>query len=275
MPLAITPYGSIEYRLTGEGPVVMVLKGGHSSRSTDLGHRRLADEGFAVLEPSRPGYDETPPSVGRTALGAADGLAALLDALEIRTVSLVAISAAGHTGIELARRHANRVVRVCFESAMALPFEAGLRRGGKILFGPAQGIVWGGTRLGLRYAPDITLRFELSQVTSLDAGSLVREMDEPVRRQFLEVYRSLWSGRGFVLDLDHRSPSDDPIEQPALIIRGTNDPSVPAAHTERLVALCRSRELLEVDAESHFIWIGRAADEVWRRRLEFLRPRPA
>ena len=274
MSVATTPYGPIEYRLTGTGPVVMVLKGGHSSRSTHLGHERLADEGFAVLEPSRPGYDSTPPTVGHTARGAADALVALLDALDIPSVSLVAISAAGHTGIELARRHPDRVERVCFESAVALPFDPMLRRGGRLMFGPFQG-QWRTTRLGLRAAPDLTLRLELSQVSSLDAGRLVREMNATVRRQYLETYKSLWSGRGFVLDLEHVSPGGDPIKQPALIIRSTNDSSVPAEHAARLAALCRSHELLEVDAESHFIWFGRAADEVWRRRLAFLRGSPS
>ncbi len=270
MPLAHTPYGPIEYRLTGRGPVVMILKGGHSSRSTRLGHERLADDGFAVLEPSRPGYDSTPPGVGCTAQRAADALAALLDALGVEAASLVAISAAGHTGIELARRHPERIKRVSFESAVALPFDARLRRGGRILFGPAQGLVWGATRLGLRLAPDVTLRLEIGQVTTLDSGRIVRELDKPVRDRYIEAYRSLWSGRGFVCDLEHTSCSDEPIEQPALIVRGTNDPSVPAAHAARLARLCRSHELLEVDAETHFIWFGRAADQIWRRRLEFL-----
>jgi len=279
MRVASTPYGPIEYQLTGAGPVVMVLKGGHCSRSTKLGHERLANEGFAVLEASRPGYDSTPPTVGPTARGAADALVALLDVLEIPSASLIAISAAGHTGIELARRHADRIERVSFESAMALPFDPMLRRVGRVMFGPLQGLVWRGTRLGLRAAPDLTLRLELSQVSSLDASRLVRGLDATVREQYLEMYRSLWSGRGFVLDLQHVSPGDDPIEQPALIIRSTNDSSVPAEHAARLAALCRSRESLDVDAESHFIWFGRAADEVWRRRLAFLRtsagPSPA
>jgi pimeloyl-ACP methyl ester carboxylesterase len=272
--VASTPYGPIEYQLTGSGPVVMVLKGGHCSRSTHLGHERLADEGFAVLEASRPGYDSTPPTVGPTARGAADALVSLLDALEISSVSLVAISAAGHTGIELARRHPDRVDRVSFESAMSLPFDPMLRRAGRVMFGRLQSLVWRGTRLGLRAAPDLTLRLELSQVSSLDAARLVREMDPTVRQQYLEIYRSLWSGRGFVLDLQHVSPGDDPIEQPALIIRSTNDPSVPAQHAARLAALCSSHELVDVDAESHFVWFGRAADEVWRRRLAFLRAEP-
>src|SRR5512132_2227501 len=122
--VAQTPHGPIEYRLTGTGPVVVVLKGGHSSRNTQLGHERLAEHGFTVLEPSRPGYDRTPASVGCSAQAAADALAELLDVLDIGRVRLIAISAAGHTGIELARRHPERIDRVSFESAVALPWPA-------------------------------------------------------------------------------------------------------------------------------------------------------
>jgi pimeloyl-ACP methyl ester carboxylesterase len=271
MPEARTPNGPIEYRLTGSGHVVMVLKGGHSSRSTRLGHERLAEHGFTVLEPSRPGYDGTPRSVGCSAQDAADALVGLLDELRIPSLSVVAISAAGHTGIELARRHPRRIERICFESAVALPWSPGIRRGGQLLFGPAQALVWGLTRAGLRLAPALTLRLELSQVTTLDSARLVREMDAATRERYVEVYRSLWSGRGFVCDLGHMSPSDEPIHQPALIIRSTNDRFVPRAHAARLEALCRDHETLEVDAESHFIWFGRSAEQVWQRRLAFLR----
>ena len=270
MPEVRTSRGSIEYRLEGSGPVVMVLKGGHSSRSTRLGHERLAEHGFCVLEPSRPGYDGTPRSVGCTAQRAADALVGLLDELGIQTVSLVAISAAGHTGIELARRHPDRIERVCFESAVALPWSRGIRRGGRILFGPAQALVWGATRAGLRLAPGATLRLQLGQVTTLDPRPLLREMDAATRARYVEAYRSLWSGQGFLCDLEHSSPSDEPIDQPALIMRGTHDPSVPRAHTTRLEALCRHHETLALDAETHFIWFGRAAENVWQRRLVFL-----
>ena len=265
MPEQRNSQGSIEYRLVGTGPVVMVLKGGHSSRSTRLGHERLAEHNFSVLEPSRPGYDGTPRSVGCTAQRAADALVDLLDELGIPSVSLVAISAAGHTGIEL-----ERIERVCFESAVALPWSPGIRRGGRLLFGPAQALVWGATRAGLRLAPALTLRLQLGQVTTLDPGRLVREMDAATRERYLEVYRSLWSGQGFLCDLEHASPSDEPIDQPALIMRGTNDPSVPGAHAARLEALFRHHETLELDAETHLIWFGRAAEQVWQRRLAFL-----
>ena len=197
-------------------------------------------------------------------------MAELLIALGIDRVSLIAISAAGHTGIELARRHPQQIERISFESAAALPWNTRIRRGGRILFGPAQALIWGTTRAGLRLAPSVMLRMQLSQVSTLDPARLVREMSPETRRQFVDAYRSLWSGQGFRCDLEHDSPSEEPIVQPALIMRGINDPSVPAAHAARLGSLCRDGQIAEFDAESHFIWFGRAATQVWERRLAFL-----
>ncbi|MGH2605017.1 MAG: alpha/beta fold hydrolase, partial [Anaerolineales bacterium] len=93
--IANTAKGPIEYRFEGRGPTVMVLNGGHCSRETRLSHENLTTEGFSVLTPSRPGYDDTPPDGGRTAQEAADLLAALLDSLQILVVDVVGISAAG------------------------------------------------------------------------------------------------------------------------------------------------------------------------------------
>jgi pimeloyl-ACP methyl ester carboxylesterase len=269
--VAQTPHGPIEYRLTGTGPVVMVLKGGHSSRDTQLGHERLAEHGFTVLEPSRPGYDRTPASVGRSAQAAADALAELLDVLGIDRAALIVISAAGHTGIELARRHPERIDRVSFESAVALPWSAATRRGGRLLFGPIQPVVWGAVRTGLRLAPSLTVRALLAPLTTLHPGQVVREMDPATRERYLAAYRSLWSGQGFVCAREHDSQTTLPLRQAALILSGAHDPSVPSTHADRLARLCPDHERMEVEAETHFIWFGRAADQVWKRRLAFLR----
>jgi pimeloyl-ACP methyl ester carboxylesterase len=268
--VARTRHGPIEYRLTGTGPVVLVLKGGHSSRDTHLGHERLAEHGFTVLEPSRPGYDRTPASAGCSAQAAADALAGLLDGLGIARVRLIAISAAGHTGIELARRHPQRVDRVSFESAVALPWPATMRRGGRLLFGPVQPLIWGAVRTGLRLAPSLMLRAQLAPLTTLNAAQVVREMDPATRERYLAAYRSLWSGQGFVCDLGHDSPSTIPLGQPALILSGAYDRSVSSAHRDRLARVFPNHERVVVESETHFIWFGRAADEVWDRRLAFL-----
>jgi len=210
-------------------------------------------------------------SVGCTAQDAADALVGLLDALDIDRTHVVAISAAGHTGIELARRHPERVDRISFESAVALPWPVGIRRGGRVLFGPLQAAVWTAMRVGLRLAPSLALRVQLSQLSSLNAAQVVRDMDEETRQQYLAVFRSLWSGRGFACDLGHDSPSPAPIPQPTLVLFGAHDPSVPPEHAARLTALTPDHQRAEIDAESHLIWFGRAADEVWERRLAFLR----
>jgi pimeloyl-ACP methyl ester carboxylesterase len=269
--IAHTGRGPVEYRLTGSGPTVLVLKGGHSTRDTQVGHQLLADHGFTVLEASRPGYDSTPASVGRTAQAAADALAALIDALGLPSVDLIAISAAGHTALELARRHPARIRRVSFESAVALPWDAPVRLGGRLLFGPAQRLLWGTNRAALRLVPDATLRFWLSQLTILPPAEVVHAMDPLTRIQYLDVFRSLRSGGGFRCDLAHTSHATTPLAQPVLIFHGRHDRAVPATHAARLAALCPNHHRVELDAETHFIWFGRAAAEVWDRRLAFLR----
>lgn len=125
-------------------------------------------------------------------------------------------------------------------------------------------------RAGLRLAPSLTLRVQLAPLTTLDPAQVVREMDPTTRERYLATYRSLWSGQGFLCDLKHDSPSSLPLKQPALVLSGAHDPSVPSAHVARLARLCPDHERVEVEAETHFIWFGRAADEVWERRLAFL-----
>src|SRR3989442_949379 len=172
--MAPTRAGPMEYRLTGRGPVVLVLKGGHRSRDTRLGHERLTAYGFAVLEPSRPGYDGSPASLGRSAPDAANALPALLDTRAIERADVVA-------------------------------------------------------------------------------------------------FRSLWSGEGFICDLDQKSEGRRQLTRPVLILDGRHDRETPPHHVERLVALCQTNRRIELDADTHFIWFGRTRVEVWEKRLAFLR----
>src|SRR5262245_28444070 len=156
--IANTPYGSIEYRLEGHGPVVMVLNGGHCSRDTRLSHERLAQHGFSVLTPSRPGYDDTPAVVGRSAQTAADALAALLDSLEIAKVSTIGISAAGPTALAFAQRHPERTKSVILESAVTTPWDESVKRGARLAFGRIERLTWAMVRLGLRLSPRVMLK---------------------------------------------------------------------------------------------------------------------
>jgi len=133
--IAKTPLGPIEYRLEGTGPTVMVLNGGHCSRDTRLSHERLTTHGFSVLTPSRPGYDSTPASVGKSAQAAADALATLLDTLQITMVDVIGISAAGPTTLAFAQQHPHRLRKLILESARATDWDEQTKRRARIGFG--------------------------------------------------------------------------------------------------------------------------------------------
>ena len=92
--------------------LLVVLNGGHCSRDTRLSHEKLTEHGFSVLTPSRPGYDSTPSEVGQSAQESADALAALLDALQISTVDVIGISAAGPTALAFAQQHPSRTKKL-------------------------------------------------------------------------------------------------------------------------------------------------------------------
>ena len=72
-------------------------------------------------------------------------------------------------------------------------------------------------------------------------------------------------------DLDHRVDDFSGITAPVLAMYSRYDKSVPPKNAQRLsseVAIC---ELFEVPADTHLIWIGKSAKDVWQKRLSFLK----
>jgi pimeloyl-ACP methyl ester carboxylesterase len=244
--IANTSKGPIEYRLEGRGPTVMVLNGGHCSRESRLSHERLTEHGFSVLIPSRPGYDSTPCEAGRSAQEAADALAALMAALHLPTVDVIGISAAGPTALAFAVRHPSRIRKLVLESAVTTiwPENRGVERGARLLFGGAEGLTWGLIRLVLRLAPMTMMRLMLQPMTTLDINVVMQRM----------------------------SPEDlSSISAPVLAMYSPFDKSVPPRHAKRVATEVATCELYEVPADTHLIWIGKSAQDVWERRLSFLR----
>lgn len=275
MPQAIakTANGAVEYRLEGEGPVVMVLNGGHCTRATRLSHERLAQHGYAVLTPSRPGYDDTPPQVGRTAQDAADTLASLLDALGIATVDVIGISAAGPTALAFAQRHPQRTRKLVMESAVAThwPEEARVRQGAGMLFGKAEALTWALVRLALRVAPKTMVRTLLAPLTTLDVRDVLQRMQPADFAFVMRLLESSRSGTGFMNDIRHRVPDLSGIRAPVLVMHSPYDKAVPLKNAQRVAAEVANCELYTTPADTHLIWIGAHADDVFRKRLAFLK----
>jgi pimeloyl-ACP methyl ester carboxylesterase len=104
-----TACGPIEYGEYGKGPPLLVVhgSGGGFDQGLDLG-RTLVPDGFRVIAPSRFGYVRTPLPADASPMAQADAHACLLDALGLRTVSVIGGSAGAPSSMQLCLRHPDR-----------------------------------------------------------------------------------------------------------------------------------------------------------------------
>lgn len=268
--VAQTARGSIEYRLEGQGRPILVLHGGHCSRRTRLTHERLALHGYQVVTPSRPGYDSTPAHLGRTAADAADCLAGLLEALALPQVDVIGISAAGPTALAFAQRHPARIRRLVLESAVTLPWSAIFRIGSPVLFGPTERLTWAVMRTWVRHLPEAAVRTLFLELTSLDVGRVVKGLSPEDFAFVVRMIEASQSGRGFLNDLGHQITDLTSIACPVLALYSPHDKAVRPENSTRLAWALPQSEVVATQGDSHLIWIGKSAQEVWDRRLRFL-----
>jgi pimeloyl-ACP methyl ester carboxylesterase len=268
--MAYTPMGPMEYRLEGSGPTVMVLNGGHCSRDTLLSHERLADTGFSVLTPSRPGYDDTPSETGRTAQEAADALAALLDVLQIQRAYVIGISAAGHTALSFAQRHPSRTQKLILESAMTMDWSEFQKKRSRIGFGRAERVTWAVMHTMLKLFPKLMIKALMRDLTTLDVDEVLRWMSADDMAFILRMLQTSRSGTGFMNDIEHHVENLAVITSPVLVMFSPNDNTVSPMNAQRVYREVKNCELYETPSDSHLIWIGKSANDVWNKRLSFL-----
>ena len=116
--IAATKNGPIEYVRHGDGPPVLVFHdapGGYDQGAALAGF--LADEGFQIIAPSRPGYLRTPLETGITPENQADAAAQLLDTLDIDQTSVLGFGWGGPAALEFARRFPQRTSALIFVGA--------------------------------------------------------------------------------------------------------------------------------------------------------------
>ncbi len=107
--IAETTAGNVEFLQHGEGPAVLVFHGapGGFDQAMLLGSG-LAEQGFQIIAPSRPGYLRTPLTSGLSPEKQADAMAALLDSLGIENVAVLGFSLGAPAAVEFCRRYPNR-----------------------------------------------------------------------------------------------------------------------------------------------------------------------
>ena len=268
---ATTSKGPIEYRLEGAGPTVMVLNGGHCSRDTRLSHERLALHGYSVLTPSRPGYDSTPSDVGKTAQEAADALTELLNELQIPIVDVIGISAAGPTALAFAQQHSSKLRKLVLESAVTTKWDGEIKILSRLGFGRVEIATWSLIKLVLKIMPSMMIRVMVQQLTSLDVNQVLSRMNKDDLMFVRRIIETSRSGTGFLNDIEHHVDDLSGIVAPVLVIYSPNDKFVPEKNAMRVATEVKRCELYEVPADTHLIWIGKAADDVWLKRLSFLK----
>jgi pimeloyl-ACP methyl ester carboxylesterase len=110
--IAATAVGPVEFAFSGpaDGTPVLVLHGtpGGYDQALALG-ASLAEGGYRVIAPSRPGYLRTPLDSGLTFTEQADAMAALLDTLSITDLPVVGYGAGASVAMALALKHPSRV----------------------------------------------------------------------------------------------------------------------------------------------------------------------
>ena len=268
--IAKTAKGPIEYRLEGHGPTVLVLNGGHCSRESRLSHERLTEHGFSVLTPSRPGYDSTPSEVGQSAQAAASAIAALLDTLQISSVDVIGISAGGPTALAFVQQYPGKVRKLVLESAVAADWDEQTKKRSRIPFGRAAKGTWGFIHLMLKLFPAIIIKILLRDLTTLDVNLVMERMSQDDLAFVKRMLQTSQASTGFLNDIEHRLDNLSAISKPVLVMYSPNDKTVSPNNARRVASEIATCELYEVPSDTHLIWIGKSARDVWKKRLSFL-----
>jgi pimeloyl-ACP methyl ester carboxylesterase len=281
--IAAIAAGSVEYAQLGAGPAVLWLHGtpgGHDQAAFVAAD--LAERGFTLVCPSRPGYLGTDLAVGRTPAEQADAMAAMLTALDIPRAAVVATSGGGPVGLHVAARHPDRVWALVLVSAVSSPE---MPRGS----GWARRLAF--TRLGIwllarmhRKSPTATARALLSQQGNftdaelLDAVAAVEA--DPKKRQFvagLIATMRPFGPRIPGLRNDFRNntrigtvPADG-LHCPVLIIHGEADAQVPFTQAESLAAAVPGASLIAIPGGAHLLPLSRHAARMDQAITDFLR----
>ena len=283
--IAKTAAGPIEYFSIGEGPAILGMHGTPGGfDQVALISAAVGARGFRVIGWSRPGYLGTPLGVGRTPAEQADAAAGLLDTLGIDKVCIYGASGGGPSTYNFAARHPDRTWGLVTECAISKRFGDDLTPIQKLLLraamsGPTTPIIdWFANRF-----PE-TLARQIISVRGMHDRKSARELAsevcaDPEKSAFVTgLFQTMNPLRlrktGLLNDLAQFERIDrlplDRIKCPALVIHGTHDSDVRFEHGEFAARSIERAEFLPVEGATHVLWVARQAEELSRRRIEFL-----
>jgi pimeloyl-ACP methyl ester carboxylesterase len=157
---------------------------------------------------------------------------------------------------------------------MATDWDEHTKRGARVAFGRAEKVTWAAMRMMLKLFPTVVIKALLHDLTILDVDEVVKQMS-PGDLDFIKrLIQTSRSGTGFMNDIEHHVDNLATITKPVLVMYSPNDKTVSPKNARRVADELPTSEPYEVPSDTHLIWIGKAAKDVWQKRLSFLRTQP-
>jgi pimeloyl-ACP methyl ester carboxylesterase len=273
--LIATSDGQVEIVVRPGADVVLYFHGGHESAVTATAAELYVELGYTVVAVSRPGYGDT--RVGPVPPGHFAGLVdQVRDQLGYECfLSVVGTSFGGPQAIAYASRFPSRVRSLILHSAApstrVYPDEVVQRLFAPVVFHPrVERFTWAAVSLLMRAMPRLGLRVMMSSLSTRPAGTWLPELSAEQRQEMREVFCTMRSGAGFVIDVhaagaegaDARRRAQQMISCPTLVTASRSDRGVPWAHAEDFVATIPDARLVEITSPSHLFWIGSGRPQV-------------
>jgi pimeloyl-ACP methyl ester carboxylesterase len=194
----------------------------------------------------------------------------LLNTLQIAAVDVIGISAAGPTALAFVQQHPSRVRKLILESAVATDWDERIKRGSRIGFGGAAKVTWAVMHMMLKLLPTVLIKALLHDLTILGASVVINRMSQDDLAFVKRMIQTSQASTGFLNDIEHKVDNLATITKPVLVMYSPNDRTVSPKNAQRLASEIATCELYEVPSDTHLIWIGNCAMDVWKKRLSFL-----
>lgn len=282
--VVFTSRGPIEYVIDGdkEGPAILCLHGGFGGYDQGrLIGSNLAQHGFKVISPSRPGYLRTPLSVGQTSREQADAMVDLLNALGISQVAVLGFSAGGPVAFEFATNYPERTWGLILESIGSQPEQAAMYQLLEqiLMLNPLADFASWLFYLALKHDPLDTSKFVLSLDSTLPPDQLKERVHYVLhsRSQYHFLIKLILStmpigprSAGLINDINNRDPwhtyNYALVQVPTIIIQSSYDSN--GSYPEALFVSSQipGSAFITVEGSGHLLWLGKQTNQ-WEKRL--------
>lgn len=286
--IAMTEMGAIEYKSIGSGPVIILSHMGATGSDNIALFREIAEAGYRIICPSRPGYLQTPLTENANIEYQADLYAALLNQLNItEKVFIMGISAGGPSAIEFATKYSDRCKGLILHSAITKIFPPLSEMKDysqliNIMLSPSWQDVfsWMNAKAS-KIIPTKMIQEQLERATTYD--------HEKIKKMAVQIAKVEKNKELFFLFNDCSSPLSirtdglqndikyaenfkaGKINVPVLITHSRVDKVVDFQHAKSLKKNIKIAELYEYDGYGHAIWFGEVWKSINNKSLAFLR----